>query len=166
MTALEAGGVFYRVSGFDKESALREVVELLRLPEEVDRPFLLRVLLAREAIAPTAIGDGIAIPHVRNPVVLHVGRPTITLCFLEQPIEYNALDGKPVHALFHDCQPDHARPPPLDVQAVVRAARFGGAPGDQGAGLQAEDPPADRPCRRAARDVECRKGRPGGGRAS
>jgi nitrogen PTS system EIIA component len=100
LTALESGGVFYRVSGFDKESALREVVDLLRLPEEVDRPFLLRVLLAREAIAPTAIGEGIAIPHVRNPVVLHVGRPAIALCFLEQPIEYDALDGKPVHTLF------------------------------------------------------------------
>ena len=57
-------------------------------------------MLAREAIAPTAIGEGIAIPHVRNPVVLHVGRPSITLCFLEQPIEYDALDGKPVHTLF------------------------------------------------------------------
>jgi PTS system nitrogen regulatory IIA component len=47
LTALEAGGVFYRVSGFDRESALREVVEILRLPDEVDRPFLLRVLLVR-----------------------------------------------------------------------------------------------------------------------
>ncbi|AGA27173.1 PTS sugar transporter subunit IIA [Singulisphaera acidiphila] len=100
LAALEAGGVFYRVSGFDKESVLREVVDLLRLPEEVDRDFLLRVLIAREAIAPTAVGDGIAIPHVRNPVVLHVGRPMITLCFLDQPIEYGALDGKPVHTLF------------------------------------------------------------------
>ena len=100
LAALEAGGVFYRVSGFDKESALREVVDLLRLPEEVDRDFLLRVLIAREAIAPTAVGDGIAIPHVRNPVVLHVGRPMIALCFLDQPIEYDALDGKPVHTLF------------------------------------------------------------------
>jgi PTS system nitrogen regulatory IIA component len=100
LDALEAGGVFYRVSGHDKESALREVVELLRLPDEVDREFLLRVLLAREAIAPTAIGDGIAIPHVRNPVVLHVGRPSLSLCFLERPIEYGALDGKPVDKLF------------------------------------------------------------------
>ncbi|SIO60042.1 PTS IIA-like nitrogen-regulatory protein PtsN [Singulisphaera sp. GP187] len=100
LAALEAGGVFYRVSGFDKESVLREVVGLLRLPEEVDRDFLLRVLVAREAIAPTAVGDGIAIPHVRNPVVLHVGRPMIALCFLDQPIEYGALDGKPVHTLF------------------------------------------------------------------
>jgi nitrogen PTS system EIIA component len=100
LDALEAGGVFYRVSGSDKESALREVVELLRLPDEVDRKFLLRVLLAREAIAPTAIGDGMAIPHVRNPVVLHVGRPSISLCFLEKSIEYGALDGKPVNTLF------------------------------------------------------------------
>jgi PTS system nitrogen regulatory IIA component len=100
VAALEAGGVFYRVSGSDKEGALREVVQLLRLPDEVDREFLFRVLRAREAIAPTAVGDGIAIPHVRNPVVLHVGRPSITLCFLERPIEYGALDGKPVQALF------------------------------------------------------------------
>jgi nitrogen PTS system EIIA component len=98
--ALETGGVFYRVSGSDKEAALREVVALLRLPEEVDRDFLLRVLLAREAIAPTAVGDGIAVPHVRNPVVLHVGRPSLSLCFLERPIEYGALDGKPVDTLF------------------------------------------------------------------
>jgi PTS system nitrogen regulatory IIA component len=98
--ALVAGGVHYRISGFDKESALREIVQLLRLPVEVDREFLLRVLLAREAIASTAVGDGIAIPHVRNPVVLHVDRPTIALGFLEQPIEFEALDGAPVHALL------------------------------------------------------------------
>jgi PTS system nitrogen regulatory IIA component len=98
--ALEAGGVFYRISGSDKEQALHEVVQVLRLPDEVDREFLLRVLLAREAIAPTAIGDGIAIPHVRNPVVLHVRRPLLTLCFLERPIKYGALDGKPVDTLF------------------------------------------------------------------
>jgi len=98
--ALEAGGVYYRVSGSDKESALREAVQLLRLPDEVDREFLLRVFLAREAIAPTAVGDGVAIPHVRNPVVLHIDRPAVSLCFLDQPIEYGALDGKPVYALF------------------------------------------------------------------
>jgi len=100
LAALQAGGVFYRVSGCDKESALREMVQVLRLPDQVDREFLFRVLLAREAIAPTAVGAGIAIPHVRNPVVLHVGQPSLALCFLDQPIEYGALDGKPVDTLF------------------------------------------------------------------
>jgi len=97
---LQVGGIFYRLSGGDKESALRAVVEHMRLPEEVDRDFLLRVLLAREGLQSTGIGDGIAIPHVRNPIVLHVPRPTITLCFLEKAVDFGALDYQPVHVLF------------------------------------------------------------------
>ena len=97
---MQAGGIFYRIGGTDKASVLRAVVETLRLPEEVDQDFLLRVLLAREALESTGIGDGIAIPHVRNPVVLHVSRPMITLCFLEQAVDYGALDGKPVNTVF------------------------------------------------------------------
>lgn len=98
--ALQVGGIFYRLGGTDVPSALRAVVEHLRLPDEVDREFLLRVLLAREALQSTGIGDGIAIPHVRNPIVLHVPRPMVTLCFLERLVDFGALDGKPVHVLF------------------------------------------------------------------
>lgn len=98
--SLEVGGVYYRVDGHDRESALRSVVDMMRLPDEVDRDFLLRVLVAREALGSTGIGEGIAIPHVRNPIVLHVPRPSITLCFLEQAVEFGALDGRPVRVLF------------------------------------------------------------------
>ncbi len=98
--ALQAGGIFYRISGRDKQSALAAVVEVLRLPDEVDREHLLQVLLAREQLASTGIGGGIAIPHVRSPIVLHVPKPTITLCFLETAVDFGALDGKPVRALF------------------------------------------------------------------
>ncbi|HOW68196.1 MAG TPA: PTS sugar transporter subunit IIA [Candidatus Paceibacterota bacterium] len=98
--ALQAGGIFYRIGGRDKESVLRSVVEVLRVPDEVDREFLLQVLLAREALESTGIGDGVAVPHTRNPIVLHVPKPMVTLCFLENPIEFGALDGKPVHVLF------------------------------------------------------------------
>ncbi len=55
---------------------------------------------AREASATTAVGDGVALPHVRNPIVLHVSRPMVTLCFLDTPVDFGALDGKPVHVLF------------------------------------------------------------------
>lgn len=98
--ALKAGGVAYRVGGRDQPSVLRSVVDTLKLPEEVDREFLYQVLLARETLGSTGIGDGIAIPHVRNPVVLHVSKPTVTLCFLENPIDFQALDGQPVSILF------------------------------------------------------------------
>jgi len=98
--ALKAGGIHYRVSGTDKASALRAVVELIPLPQEVDRQFLLQVLLARESLGSTGVGDGVAIPHVRNPIVMHIPRPLVTLGFLEQPVEFGAMDGKPVHTLF------------------------------------------------------------------
>ncbi|MFA6133612.1 MAG: PTS sugar transporter subunit IIA [Phycisphaerae bacterium] len=98
--ALRAGGVFYRLEGNDKLSVLHSVVEVMPLPEEVDRSFLEQVLLAREAVASTAIGDGIAIPHVRNPIVLHIPYPMIALCFPEHSVDFGALDGKPVHTLF------------------------------------------------------------------
>jgi PTS system nitrogen regulatory IIA component len=98
--ALAAGGIHYRVGGKDRDSVLRSVVELLRLPDHVDREFLLEVLLAREALGSTGIGDGIAIPHARNPIVLNVERPTVTLCFLESPVDFVALDGLPVAVLF------------------------------------------------------------------
>jgi len=98
--ALKAGGVAYRVGGTDQASVLRAVVNVMKLPKTVDREFLYQVLLARESLGSTGVGDGIAIPHVRNPVVLHVTKPTVTLCFLENPIDFHALDDKPVNTLF------------------------------------------------------------------
>lgn len=100
LEALESGGIFYQVKDTNKELALRAMVELLPLPAGVDRELLLRLFLAREASASTAIGDGVALPHVRNPIVLHVERPMVTLCFLERPVDFGALDGKPVRVLF------------------------------------------------------------------
>jgi PTS system nitrogen regulatory IIA component len=61
---------------------------------------LFRLFLAREAATSTAIGRGIALPHARNPVILRVPRPLVTLCFLEQPVEFGAADGQPVEVLF------------------------------------------------------------------
>ncbi len=98
--ALQAGGIAYQLPGHDKPSVLRSLVEIVELPEDVERDFLYQVLLAREALGSTGIGEGIAIPHVRNPMVLHVTHPQLTLCFLENPIQFDALDGQPVSALF------------------------------------------------------------------
>lgn len=98
--ALEAGGIFCGVAGNDKLSVLQNLVANLSLPPQVDPEFLLQVLLAREALGTTAIGDGIAIPHVRNPILVSLPSPAITLSFLEQPVDFGALDGKPVEIVF------------------------------------------------------------------
>src|SRR5262249_19028425 len=98
--ALEAGGIVPRLRGDSRDRALPALVEVLPLPEGGDREFLLRLLIAREAAATPAIGDRIALPHVRNPMVLRVSGPMVTLCYLEQPVDCGALDGKPVQILF------------------------------------------------------------------
>jgi len=98
--ALAAGGIHYGVSGADKRTALAAAIGRMPLPEEMDRDLLLDVILARESLGSTGIGDGIAIPHVRNPIVMGIPRPLVTLCFLSTPVEFEAVDGKPVHTLF------------------------------------------------------------------
>ncbi len=100
ISSIETGGVFYRMEGRTRDEVLADVVMHLRLPDEVDRDYLRQVLIAREKLASTGIGAGIALPHPRNPVLLHVTRPTVTLCFLEQPVDFHALDGIPVQVLF------------------------------------------------------------------
>lgn len=97
---LRAGGIFHDIEAADKLSVLREFVVRLPLPPEQNRDTLLSVLEAREAMGSTGIGDGIAIPHVRNPIVLHVAQPFVTLGLLRHPVDFEALDGRPVHALF------------------------------------------------------------------
>ena len=98
--ALQFGGIFYDVPGDTPEEALREVVSRLKLPPGLDPEFLLQTLLAREALGSTALGNGIAIPHVRNPIVGPSGESAICLCFLRNSIDFEAVDGKPVNILF------------------------------------------------------------------
>lgn len=97
---LERGGIHVDDAGGEKSGVLAGIVAHLPLPPEVDRDFLLTVLEAREAMGSTGIGDGIAIPHVRNPILLHVKRPFVSLFLLERAVDFDAIDGKPVHALF------------------------------------------------------------------
>jgi PTS system nitrogen regulatory IIA component len=97
--ALEAGGVHHGVAGMDRRSVLRAVVDVMPI-DEADRDLVYDFVLAREALGSTRVGDGIAIPHVKNPIVLHVARPTVTLCFLAEPVELGAAAAKPVDKIF------------------------------------------------------------------
>jgi PTS system nitrogen regulatory IIA component len=58
--ALQAGGVHDHVEGVDRESALRAIVKRLPLTDPLDRELLLDVMLAREALGSTGVGDGIS----------------------------------------------------------------------------------------------------------
>src|SRR5512138_1356313 len=118
--ALRAGGVHRDVSGADKASILRAVVDRLPLRSPADRDLLHRVLLAREALGSTGFGNGIAIPHPRNPIVLRIQKPEVAICYLDRPIDFEAIDGKPVHTLVTLVSPSTRTH--LHLLAVVAAA--------------------------------------------
>ena len=98
--ALRAGGIYYRLAGATKREALRSFLDVLPLPASTERGPLLEALVAREELSSTGVGDGVAIPHARYPIVLDIEHSILALGFLEEPLDFGALDGRPVHALF------------------------------------------------------------------
>jgi nitrogen PTS system EIIA component len=100
LALLAEGGIHRDVEGSDKGSVLASIVARLPLPHDVDREHLLAVLEAREEMGSTGIGQGIAIPHVRNPILLHVDRPLVALFLLRHPVDFQSIDSQPVHAVF------------------------------------------------------------------
>lgn len=111
-SALERGGITHDVPGETREEVLSAITRLPGIPAGVNRQLLHQLLLAREALASTSIGDGIAIPHPRDPVVVHVAHPLVFLCFLSRPVDFGAADGQPVRVVFLLLSPsirDHLR---------------------------------------------------------
>jgi nitrogen PTS system EIIA component len=98
--ALNAGGIWYNLAGADKPSVLRSVVDSMPIGNAGDRELLLQLFLAREAVGSTAVGDGIAIPHPRQPLILSVNRPLLSICFLAKPIDFGSKLSEHVHTLL------------------------------------------------------------------
>jgi PTS system nitrogen regulatory IIA component len=100
LAALERGGIAYAVKAPHKRALLRSVVDGLPLPDSFDRDLLWNLFLARETLGSTALEGGIAVPHPRRPIVLDVPQTLLRLCFLTDPLDFQAADGKWVDTLF------------------------------------------------------------------
>ncbi len=97
--ALHRGGILNNLEGETKEEIIRNAVERIATPLNLDPEFVGDLLLDREALQPTALNNGLAIPHTRD-FLLKDHYDVVTIAFLKKPIDYGALDGKPVDILF------------------------------------------------------------------
>ncbi len=79
-----------------KDEVLKELVGLLKLDEKSEQT-LVKMLKRRETLGSTGIGQNIAIPHCR---ALAVNRLRVAFGRKLQGIDFNAIDGKPVHYFF------------------------------------------------------------------
>ena len=103
----------------DKSSVLRELVELLVLTTGGSADDILHAVREREDCQSTGFGHGVAIPHARTPTL-----PGLTLVAGQtaQPIDYGALDGKPVRLFFLLAGPEAMAA--SQVRALARIARL------------------------------------------
>lgn len=97
--SLHKGGVYSGVSGATKEQVIRNAMKQIAQDMNVDAEALADLLMDRENLQPTALNNGIGIPHTRD-FLLNSHQDVVAVVFPEQPIEYGALDDKPVHTLF------------------------------------------------------------------
>lgn len=97
--ALNQGGVLTQVPGKTKEEVIRNSMKQLAEQLNLDADVLTELLLDREKLMPTALNQGIGVPHTRD-FLLSGPQDVVAIAFPQQPIPYGALDGQPVHALF------------------------------------------------------------------
>lgn len=95
------------LEGLDKESILAELVDLVARSTglAVQRDEIQRAVWEREEVLSTGIGEGIALPHAKidglDRIVMAAGVP-------REPVEFGALDGKPVQLAFLILGPETA----------------------------------------------------------
>ena len=109
----------------DKEEVFAEMVELLvRAGRVKDRDRAHQAILAREAMASTGIGSGIAVPHGK---AASVDKLTAALGVSSKGIDYDATDGEPVYVVFMVlAEPNNPGP---HVQCLGEIARLLQLPG-------------------------------------
>jgi len=98
--AMQRGGVFYDLSGSDRESVLQAAVEHIPNLSADESLQVYDKLIEREHLASTGIGHGIALPHPRSHPDIALDMPQITTCFLRNAVHFDAIDGQPVRVLM------------------------------------------------------------------
>lgn len=108
------------LKGRTKRQVLEELTDaVLEEKPQLDRERLMGVLLERERLGSTGIGEGIAIPHGKlkdlDSLILSFGRSA-------QGVDFESMDGKPVHLFFLLVAPENCAG--VHLRALAKVARL------------------------------------------
>lgn len=117
---LDKDSIVTELKGASKKQVLEELIDaLLERKPHLDRENLMRVLLERERLGSTGIGDGIAIPHGKlkdlDQLALSFGKSSAG-------IDFDSMDGKPVHLFFLLVAPESCAG--IHLRALAKIARL------------------------------------------
>ena len=97
---IHRGGVFKNVEGSTPQEIYAKVCEMIDLPEGLTSDDVYNALCAREEVLSTAVGNGIALPHARSPIMKNEAEQRICVVYLKNPIDMKAPDEREVFVMF------------------------------------------------------------------
>ena len=120
MQPINSDSIILEMAATSKEAALRELAALAATQcGQFTEQTLYTILLEREAIGSTGVGNGVAIPHGKV-----AGLDKIILCFgrSREGIDFAAIDSRPVHLFVLLLSP--ARKATEYLRALARVSRI------------------------------------------
>jgi mannitol/fructose-specific phosphotransferase system IIA component (Ntr-type) len=117
LTALLARGAWvHRLKATTPAAAIEELAGALARPLAGLETRAVRAVLDREAVAPTGLGDEVAIPHATVPGLQH---PVLALGASSAGIDFNAPDGRPAKLVFLLFMPPRAHDQEVRILAQI-----------------------------------------------
>ena len=118
MDFLNKKAISANIKATDKEGVIRELVDLLVEADAITtkKEEIVKILMAREALGSTGIGQGIGIPHGKSPNV-----KTLVAAFglSKKGIDFESLDGEPAYIFFLLLAPEESAGPHLKALAKI-----------------------------------------------
>ena len=112
-----------QLQAHEKSAVIRELADHLAAhvtgPQRIDREVLAKVLLERERLASTAIGEGVAIPHGKLDAV---GKLVAVVGRAPEGVDFDSMDGRPTHLFFVLVAPENSTG--VHLKALARISRL------------------------------------------
>ena len=97
---IEKGDVLFDIEGSSPKEVYKNVVDKIEYPRGLTPENLYTELCQREDLMSTAVGNGISLPHSRYPILKNGEDQRIIVCYLKEPLQMNAPDGRLVSTMF------------------------------------------------------------------
>ena len=122
--------------GGNKRSLLQQLAHLAGQRLGVDSAAVLASLTEREALGSTGFGQGVAIPHAK---IEGLGQIYALFARLGEPVDYKAIDGRPVDLVFLLLSPPGAGAEHLKALAAISRVTRDGATLERLRGARSRD---------------------------
>jgi len=104
----------------DKKGVLGELAEVIaNYDANIDKGMLVKVLIEREHLGSTGIGDGVAIPHGK---LDSVKQPIVSFGRSKKGLDFDSMDGQPAFLFFLLLAPENSSG--VHLQVLTKIARI------------------------------------------